>query len=249
MTCAIISDIHSNLEALEAVLTAIAGFGVDAVYCLGDIVGYGPNPNECTKAALDRCDAVVRGNHDKAVAGLMPMDWFNTVAREGALWNRRNASAETLAAIRGLPAGPLDVGEGILLCHGTPMDEDRYLVDAQAIEESYAVLDREHPGVRFCFNGHSHYPVVVARRASPARPSILRGADRVKIEAGATYLINPGSVGQPRDGNPHASFGILETSRRVYRNLRVAYGVQETQRKIIAAGLPDELAWRLAEGR
>lgn len=249
MTCAVISDIHSNLEALDAVLTAIDGFDVDAVYCLGDIVGYGPNPDECTKAVLARCKAAVRGNHDKAVVGLLSIEWFNPVAADGALWNRKNASEETLAAIRALPKGPLDVGDGILLSHGTPMDEDRYLIDPPAIQESFRTLDDEFPQVRFCFNGHSHYPVVIRRRAKKARPEMLERGERYRLEPEVVYLINPGSVGQPRDGNPLASFGILDTSRLVYRNIRVAYRVQETQRKIIAAGLPRELAWRLGDGR
>ncbi len=249
MTCAVISDIHSNLEALEAVLAAIDGFTVDAVYCLGDIVGYGPNPNECTKAVLERCTAAVRGNHDKAVVGLLSLEWFNPVAADGALWNRKNASEETLARIRALPQGPLDVGDGILLSHGTPMDEDRYLIDLPAIQESFAMLDDTFPHVRFCFNGHSHYPIIIRRRAKKARPEVVKGGERLRLEPGATYLINPGSVGQPRDGNPHASFGILDTSRLVYRNIRVVYRIQETQRKIIDAGLPKELAWRLGDGR
>ena len=249
MICAVISDIHSNLEALQAVLRAIDGFAVEAVFCLGDIVGYGPDPDECARAVFGRCHMVVRGNHDKAVSGLLTLEWFNSIAREGALWNRRAMSPETLEAIRGLPRGPLEAGEGILLCHGAPMDEDRYLIDSSAIEESYRFLDEQFPDARFCFHGHSHYPMVIARRDGNERLEVRRGGDRLRMDPDTTYLINPGSVGQPRDGNPHASFGILDTSRLVYRNLRVAYRVQETQRKIIAAGLPRELAWRLAEGR
>jgi len=115
--------------------------------------------------------------------------------------------------------------------------------------ESYRFLEESHPETRFCLHGHTHYPQVVVRREKRKRPEVLRRQEETSLEPGATYLINPGSVGQPRDGIALASFGILDTNRLVYRNLRVAYGVQETQRKVLQAGLPPELARRLAEGR
>jgi len=143
----------------------------------------------------------------------------------------------------------MEVGEGILLCHGTPYDEDAYLMDAMSIAESYRFLVESHPETRFCLHGHTHYPQVVMRRGEKKKPEVVRGQEETRLEPGATYLINPGSVGQPRDGIALASFGILDTNRLVYRNLRVAYDVQETQRKVLQAGLPPELARRLAEGR
>ena len=249
MVCAIVSDIHSNHEALAAVLSAIGTLPIDVLYCLGDLVGYNADPDACVQAILPRAKAVVRGNHDKAVAGLLNLDWFNTTAREAVLWTRRSALESTLEAVRRLPQGPLEAEEGILLCHGTPYDEDAYLMDSFSIAESCRFLAASHPETRFCLHGHTHYPQVVVRKGEKKRPEILRKQDEIRLEPGATYLINPGSVGQPRDGIALASFGILDTNRLVYSNLRVAYGVQETQRKILQAGLPPELARRLAEGR
>ena len=249
MLCAIVSDIHSNQEALEAVLGSIENLPVDVLYCLGDLVGYNADPDACVQAILPRAKATVRGNHDKAVAGLLNLDWFNRTAREAVLWTRRTAQAQTLDEVKRLPSGPLEVEEGILLCHGTPYDEDAYLMDNGSIAESYEYLAKNHPEARFCLHGHTHYPQVVVRRGERARTEVLRGQQEIRLERGGTYLINPGSVGQPRDGIALASFGILDTNRLVYRNLRVAYGVQETQRKILQAGLPAELAQRLAEGR
>ena len=249
MILAIISDIHSNKEALEAVLAAIAAEPVDTILCLGDIVGYGSDPNDCAREVFARCGSIVRGNHDKAVVGLIDLEWFNSAARESALWNRRNASDETLAALRTLPKGPVELDDGVVICHGTPVDEDEYMLSSAAVEESYRWIDARQPGTMCCFHGHSHLPMVI-ERPGPKKPAkVHRNGSEIRLKAGSAYLINPGSVGQPRDGNPRASFGIFDTKSLVYRNLRVAYPVEETQRKILAAGLPDELAFRLAEGR
>jgi predicted phosphodiesterase len=249
MRYAILSDIHANLEALTAVLDAVEEIRAEAVYCLGDIVGYGADPDACVRLTLARATLVVRGNHDKAVAGLMNLEWFNNSARAAALWTRKNAREETLAQVKGLPEGPRDGSEGILICHGTPFDEDTYLFDRETMMESFRTLDERHPGTRICFHGHTHVPFVAVRDGARDSPRVLRQQAEIDLEAGGTYLINPGSVGQPRDGNARASFGILDTDRMVYRNLRIAYGIREAQRKIHDAGIPEELARRLAEGR
>jgi diadenosine tetraphosphatase ApaH/serine/threonine PP2A family protein phosphatase len=123
------------------------------------------------------------------------------------------------------------------------------MIDFESIMASYRFLEEKYTGIRCCFHGHTHYPLVVARRTGRRKPDVVHAQEEITLERGCTWLINPGSVGQPRDGNPHASFGILDTDGWVYRNLRVAYDVGETQRKIREAGLPPELAWRLAEGR
>jgi len=250
MTCAVISDIHSNKEALDAVLSEIAALAVDEVWCLGDIVGYGPDPDECTREVLARCDAIVRGNHDKAVVGLIDLDWFNGIAREAALWNREHAARETLSVLRGLPRGPIEVEDGAALCHGTPVDEDEYMLSSTAVEQSFGWMDRRNSGIVACFHGHSHLPMVIERPGSGKRQvKVHRNDAEIHLNPDSVYLINPGSVGQPRDGNPRASFGIFDSKSLVYRNLRVSYDMKETQRKIRAAGLPVELALRLAEGR
>lgn len=250
MISAIISDIHSNKEALDAVLEVVAGLAVDRIWCLGDIVGYGPDPDECAREVFARCAAIVRGNHDKAVVGLIDLEWFNGIARQGALWNRQNASEQTLSALRGLPRGPLELEDGAVICHGTPVDEDEYMLSSSAVEESYRWIESRDAGIIACFHGHSHLPMVIERPSGGKRQiKVHRDGNEVRLKPGSAYLINPGSVGQPRDGNPRASFGIFDSKSLVYRNLRVAYPVEETQRKILAAGLPDELALRLAEGR
>ena len=250
MIVGVISDIHSNREALDVVLSEIERMGVETIFCLGDIVGYNADPDRCVDVVMFRAAEVVRGNHDKAVAGLLDLDWFNSSARAAALWTRSVVRPDTLETLRRLAQGPREAGDGeILLCHGTPYDEDAYLVDTNSIEESWRCLDSEHPGVRFCFFGHTHVPFVVVRRKGARRPQVVQWREKLELEAEAVYLINPGSVGQPRDGIALASFGILDTGRMIYSNIRVRYAVQETRRKILLAGLPSGLAQRLAEGR
>ena len=250
MTYAIISDIHSNKEALDAVLEEIAALPVDGIWCLGDIVGYGPDPDECTREVLARCDTIVRGNHDKAVVGLIDLDWFNGIAREAALWNRDHASKETLSALRGLPKGPIEMEERAAICHGTPVDEDEYMLSSDAVEQSFQWMDQRKSEIVACFHGHSHLPLIIEKpRTGKRQAKVHRSGSDIHLSPDSTYLINPGSVGQPRDGNPRASFGIFDSKSLVYRNLRVAYNMKDTQRKIRTAGLPVELALRLAEGR
>jgi predicted phosphodiesterase len=247
MVCCVISDIHSNLEALSAVLREIAAVAADAVFCLGDIVGYNADPEQCTMRTLSRAAAAVRGNHDKATAGLMATDWFNSAARRAVLWTRENASREVLEKIGSMRKGPMETSEDIILCHGTPMDEDRYMMDAQSIGDSFDFLAECHPKARICFHGHTHVPLVARRGIKGGRPEIL-SAEETGIDGSSTYLINPGAVGQPRDGNPRASFGILDTERRIYKIVRVDYDVAAAQRKILEAGLPAALAQRLEKG-
>lgn len=251
MVVGIISDIHSNREALDTVLGEIDRRGIETIVCLGDVVGYNADPDACMGIVRSRAAEVIRGNHDKAVAGFLDLEWFNPAARAAALWTRSTVRPEVLEQIRGLPEGPRPFGpdDCILLCHGTPFDEDAYLMDAGSIEESYRTLDERHPPARFCLLGHTHVPIVVSRRAGSPRPQVVRGRDTVDLEDEAVYLINPGSVGQPRDGIALASFGILDTDKMTYRNVRLKYDMQETQRKILEAGLPSSLAYRLEQGR
>jgi len=247
VTCAILSDIHGNREALEAVLAAISSSSVQAVWCLGDLVGYNPDPDFCTCEILPLAAAVIRGNHDKAVAGLLSLEWFNPVAKEAVLWTRRVLPPDTLGRLARLPEGPAQPGRGILLCHGTPMDEDRYMVERGAIAETFRWM-RGSPGSRICFHGHTHLPFACSLRKGGGGPEALPTEGEIGLEPDRMYLINPGSVGQPRDGIPLASFGILDADRSTYTTIRVAYDVEKTRLKILEAGLPRELAWRLAEG-
>jgi predicted phosphodiesterase len=245
VTVAVLSDVHANLEALSAVLRVVDLAKPDLLVSLGDLVGYNADPEACVSAVMDRAAASVRGNHDKAVAGLMGLDWFNPVAAEAARWTRRTMGTGPLARLSRLPAGPVEMPEGVLLCHGTPQDEDAYLDSEGAVQESFGTLEREYPAVRYCLHGHTHAPLAVERRGGRSRRLAV---GTVRLDASARYLLNPGSVGQPRDGNPRASFGILDTSRGSWRIVRVPYDVDGARGKISAARLPAELAARLAEG-
>jgi predicted phosphodiesterase len=245
VTIVVLSDVHANLEALSAVLRAVDVERPDALVSLGDLVGYNADPQACVNAVLDRAAASVRGNHDKAVAGLMGLEWFNPVAAEAARWTRRVIGSEVLGRLSRLAAGPVAMAGGVLLCHGTPYDEDEYLASEGAVAESFRTLERDHPAARYCLHGHTHAPMTVELKGGRWRR--LAGSP-IRLDASARYLLNPGSVGQPRDGNPRASFGILDTSHGVWQIVRVPYDVAGARGKIVAARLPAELAVRLAEG-
>jgi predicted phosphodiesterase len=245
VTIAVLSDVHANLEALSAVLREVNQAEPDLVVCLGDLVGYNADPEPCVTAVLDRSTAAVRGNHDKAVAGFMGLEWFNPVAAEAARWTRRAIGSEVLARLSRLAAGPVSMDEGVLLCHGTPYDEDAYLVSEEAVGRTFEAMERGHPSARYCLHGHTHVPLAVELRRGRWQ---RLASNPIGLEGDARYLLNPGSVGQPRDGNPLASFGILDTSRGTWRIVRVPYDVAAARGKIVSARLPAELAARLAEG-
>lgn len=253
MTLAVMSDVHANLEALAAVTGELDRLAPDGTVFLGDLVGYNADPNACADVVFSRAASAIRGNHDKAAAGKLGLDWFNPVAAEAIRWTRRAARPDVLERLARLPAGPLELGDGVLACHGAPGDEDEYLVTRDEIQKAFGFLSDRYPGFRICLHGHTHVPMAAEWRGGRIRildPSYLR------LEDEARYLLNPGAVGQPRDGNPRASFAILETNpvggrpyrRAVWRITRLAYIVRDTQRKILAAGLPGELAQRLAGG-
>jgi len=244
----VISDLHSNLEALDTVLQASSAQKCDAVLVLGDLVGYGANPNEVVSRVREQNPAaVVRGNHDKVAAGIETAEDFNPMARSAVDWTRRALSEDTLAYLRALPAGPQIVDDQVEVCHGSPLDEDLYVVaDLDAIRSIEAT---RRP---VCLFGHTH--VAICAR--------LDGSRRLDIEApqghpefqtnlapSTKYLINPGSVGQPRDGDSRAAYAIVDTDKKTVTLYRVAYPIEITQKKILEAGLPPMLAYRLGMGR
>jgi predicted phosphodiesterase len=244
----VLSDIHSNLEALEAVLRASAAQRYEAVLVLGDLVGYGADPN----AVVDRVRAlnpvaIVRGNHDKVAAGLDDAEDFNPMAKSAAHWTRESLTAKTLQYLRDLPAGPQMVGETIEICHGSPLDEDLYVVADIDAARSIAVAR-----TAVCLFGHTH--VALSARMDSQRHLDIEAPQGhpefgVTIEAGSRYLINPGSVGQPRDGDARAAYAIADLDRNVVTLYRVAYPIEAAQKKILDAGLPPMLAYRLGMGR
>ncbi|HXH06739.1 MAG TPA: metallophosphoesterase family protein [Vicinamibacterales bacterium] len=241
----LLADIHANFDALEAVLAAAAGT-YDRLLALGDLVGYGAEPNEVVDR-LRRLDpaASVRGNHDKAACGLADLTEFNPIARESIEWTVERLTAENLDYLRGLPAGPLAVGARAELCHGAPFDEDFYIFDGS--DALRAIHAARHP---ICFFGHTHVQVAFLYSAS-AFEARLPAGERVTLtdRDDQSLLVNPGSVGQPRDGDPRAAFAIYDDEARTIVLQRVSYPIERAQRKILDAGLPRALAMRLALGR
>ena len=250
MRILVLSDIHANLEALEACLGAAPP--VDQVFNLGDIVGYGANPNEVTERARGLGDVFVRGNHDKACAGLTNLAGFNPIAGLAARWTQQQLTPESLEFLRNLPQGPVAPQENILCVHGSARDEDEYVLLS---ENALPLL--KNAGADLTFFGHSHvqcaFFIESGGRFQGALPRYLAktGDQRYDfpLKAGARYLINPGSIGQPRDGDPRAAFLVYDTEEQSVIFYRVPYDIASAQKKILAAGLPDRLALRLSEGR
>ena len=239
----ILSDIHSNLEALEAVLADADGL-YDCVLCLGDVVGYGADPNAVTEWVRDEAAAVVRGNHDRACAGGESLEFFNPAARASAIWTRRALTEENRMYLDQLQRGPLRVeepGGQFLLVHGSPVDEDQYLssMDDGALMEGRLELPAT-------FFGHTH--VQGGFRLAGEGIARIRPSQPLRIEPEYFYLINPGAVGQPRDGDARAAYALYSIENQTVEYRRVAYDVDGAAAKIRAAGLPDVLASRLHEG-
>jgi len=243
----VLNDIHANLEALDACLSDARGRRCDNTICLGDLVGYGADPN----AVIERVRAlkpvaIVRGNHDKVACGIEQADGFNAVARNAAKWTLsvlEPSSREWLAA---LPEGPAVVDDLIEVCHGSPFDEDAYIFDEldalRALKTSTRTL---------CLFGHTHFPVTFSLTGESLEtigPAVSAEAE-LRLANGTKYLVNPGSVGQPRDGDARAAYAIVDTGKRVVELFRLVYDVEKAQAKVIQAGLPDVLAQRLAVGR
>ena len=243
----ILSDIHANVDALDTVLKAAPSSTWDRVLVLGDLVGYGAEPNAVIQRvlALDPL-ATIRGNHDKAACWIENAAEFNHIARAAAMWTFEALSAEDRMYLQRLPAGPLSIDDQVEICHGTPFDEDHYIF---GLEDATLALDAAARPV--CFFGHTHLPVVYQRTAEMDFPllSVSDGKIEVDLNEGDRYMINPGSVGQPRDGDPRAAYAIYDAGTRHLTLLRVDYPVAEAQRRILDAGLPLSLAQRLAIGR
>jgi len=247
----LLSDIHSNLEALEACLAAAPAY--DRVVNLGDIVGYGASPNE----VIDRSRALgtifVRGNHDKAASGLMELTDFNPIAGLAALWTRDQLTPENLEWLRNLPQGPVHIEDlpQSQFVHGSPIDEDDYVVTARDALEPLLAFS-----VPLTFFGHTHLQGGFSANATsndafrPPYKTIGKAESTDwHLEPGLHYLINPGSVGQPRDGDWRAAFAIFDSDAQLVSFHRTPYDLKGAQERIVAARLPQRLATRLAAGR
>ena len=243
----VLSDIHANVDAFDAVLAAVPAGSWDRVLVLGDLVGYGAEPNAVIERvlALDPL-ATIRGNHDKAACWIEDAADFNHVARAAAVWTSETLTPEHKMYLQRLPAGPISIDESVEICHGAPFDEDHYIF---GLDDAIQAMDATARPV--CFFGHTHLPVVYRRNGNVDEPLVVcsDGLVEVTLEEGSRYLVNPGSVGQPRDGDPRAAYAIYDTDTRRLTMYRVEYAVDEAQRRILDAGLPLSLAQRLAIGR
>jgi diadenosine tetraphosphatase ApaH/serine/threonine PP2A family protein phosphatase len=237
---AILSDVHGNLEALRAVL-ADAAPRVDDVLCLGDRVGYGADPVACVDLLGARAGRVVAGNHEYAVTGRMPLTWFNAAARVAAEWTREQLDGSCTAYLTALPLSA-EVDDATLV-HASPRQPDdwEYLVDADDGPAAFASFT-----TRLCFVGHSHVPAAWSLGSSG--PDYARGAGQVALEVGRRYIVNVGSVGQPRDRDPRACYAIWDVDGRRVDLRRVPYDLAAARAKIVTAGLPRFLGERLTAG-
>jgi len=234
----ILSDIHANWEALEAVLSAAAGDYDHIVNC-GDLAGYGPDPNGVIEWCQETNAIIVRGNHDKACARLENLEWFNPVARASARWTFQTLTPENRQFLIDLPKGPA-LFDDFQVFHGAPQDEDEYVVSEAEASEAAEYLDSQ-----ISFFGHTHLQGSFAVHRNGVRRT---PGDGFEIEESMKYLVNPGSVGQPRDGDPRAGYAIYDREARTVDCRRVAYDQATTYKKIVTSGLPEMLGRRLFVG-
>ena len=245
----ILSDIHSNIDALDAVLARTPPESYDKLLILGDLVGYCGTPNEVVDRVFElKPDVLIRGKHDKVASGLESSDKFNRIAGEAARWTLEELTATNRERLAALPAGPVSVDRDVEVCHGTPFDEDTYVCDS---DDASKALDAAHRPV--CFFGHTHIPVAYALNGNGLTVTHLTpGGDDTKIVnilKKGRYLINPGSVGQPRDTDTRASYATYDTKKQQVQIKRVPYRIDLAQQRITEADLPDSLAFRLGLGR
>ncbi len=241
MSITVISDIHGNLAALRGFEKLGGKYG--ELYCLGDVVGYGPYPEECVQWVGQHATVVIQGNHERALFDSHERHVMNPLAAEQIRWTRRVLSRESLATIQ---MWPMEAKKhGFWLCHGSPDDPDRYIVGPK--EVSLALYALEEAGICVALFGHTHYPGIIDEEG---RYWYEIGEERI-LEKGKRYLVNPGSIGQPRDGDPRGSFCVLSRGREGWRVrfVRFVYDIQHTVDGIMEKGLPPELAYRLGMGR
>ena len=241
----IFTDIHGNLEALNSVLEFAEKKSIDHFIFLGDLVGYGANPDEVIKKIRDiKSISTIRGNHDKAVANIDSLEGFNAVAAAAIIWTRENLTDGNMDYLCQLKKGPVHVHKNITICHGAPFDEDYYIFGEMDAAEAFAYLETP-----IAFFGHTHLPFVYSLENNLVKGTYMSGKNKeVSMKKNIKYLINPGSVGQPRDRNSLAACAIYESDENKVTFYRMEYDIKKTQDKIKKAGLPHSLADRLSLG-
>ena len=246
MRALVVSDIHGNLQALQAVLAASGAY--DQLWNLGDVVGYGGNPNEVIEILRSSAVVNVRGNHDRVAAGLTSSHGFNPVAAQAAAWTRATLTSENLHWLQQVSKGPVQASAGTLAAHGSPLDEDHYIL---SMRDAWTPLQRMAASVTFF--GHTHVQGAFLQNGAEweeVRPACAEdGSCRVALTEATRMLGNPGSVGQPRDHDPRAGFALYDDEAGTILFRRVVYDLAGAQSAIRVAGLPDRLATRLETGR
>jgi predicted phosphodiesterase len=241
----VLSDPHANWHALQAVLADCQGEYQQTI-CCGDLVGYNAQPADVLEWTRAHCSAVIRGNHDKAVAGIDDLTWFNDIAQIAARWSVEQLSEEQLQYLKALPEGPQTL-EYFQVCHGSPLDEDEYITSVFEAAACFPQLE-----MPLTFFGHTHLQGGFFQTRgrvgtlAPVRPD--RNERVVEMEPDVMYLVNPGSVGQPRDGDPRAGYALYDSEERTITLRRTEYPVAKAASDIMKAGLPEALASRLFQG-
>ncbi|MBF0457138.1 MAG: metallophosphoesterase family protein [Nitrospirae bacterium] len=238
---AVISDVHANLHALEAVIKDIEGRGIEEIYFSGDIVGYGPRPNECLDIILERCKILIAGNHDWAVIGYTDTEYFNDNALFAVEWTRDHLTDKHMDDIREFKLFKSDPARNALFVHATPKDPDSW---DYLFSLTNAAINFRSFNQKFCFIGHSHTPVIIENAGQGKMSAIWTSTI---IQETCRYIVNVGSVGQPRDGDPRASYAVVDNSK--IEIIRVPYDIQQTQMEMFEAGLPARLIERLSFGQ
>lgn len=241
----IFSDIHGNLEAFLSILASVKKESIDKYLFLGDLVGYGASPNEVIQQIQTLKPLhIIRGNHDKAVSDLESIETFNPVAAAAIHWTRKNLTENNSRFLSQLPSGPLIVDENLTICHGSPADEDYYIFGEFDAAEAFMCTD-----TCVTFFGHTHLPFVYNEEDRLVKGKFIASkTQNVRLEEKVRYLINPGSVGQPRDRNPDGAYAVFDSEKRSVSFHRVSYDIKAAQKKITAVDLPRSLADRLEVG-
>lgn len=242
MKYAILSDIHGNLEAFQSVLNEIEKESPDKIFFLGDIVGYGANPNQSIELLKTITDMVVVGNHDHAAVGLTDISYFNIYAKEAILWTQTHLTSDNVEYLKGLPFSRKI--EDITLFHSSPKEPEKwyYIFGIDNIEDNFNYFD-----TRICLIGHTHVPLIIIE--DKKKELFVSIENPIKIKNNLRYMINIGSVGQPRDGDNRSAYAIYDTEKNLFQIHRVFYDIHKAQAKIISEGIPEYLAYRLAYGK